>query len=120
MPRLPSRPFEESSRSAPRPAGSYQSLTSDNGLVDAIDAKNLLVIRTGRTRMSIDSSSPTRRKFLANSALATSEALLPSGGVFNFLAPNQAAASYGTITPFRYDIPEEAPADSRRPIPALD
>src|SRR3546814_6649485 len=89
MPRLPSRPFEESSRSAPRPAGSYQSLTSDNGLVDAIDAKNLLVIRTGRTRMSIDSSSPTRRKFLANSALATSAALLASGGVFNFLAPNR-------------------------------
>src|SRR3546814_19458812 len=51
--------------------------------------------------MSIDSSSPTRRKFLANSALATSAALLASGGVFNFLAPNQAAASNGSIRPFR-------------------
>src|SRR3546814_16985983 len=113
---LPSRPMDESSLSSPRPAGSYQSLTSDNGLVDSIDAKNLLVIRTGRTRMSIDSSSPTRRKFLANSALATSAALLASGGVFNFLAPNQAAASNGSIRPFRVDIPEEALVDLRRRI----
>src|SRR3546814_5662492 len=66
--------------------------------------------------MSIDSSSPTRRKFLANSALATSAARLASGGVFNFLAPNQAAASNGSIRPFRVDIPEEALVDLRRRI----
>src|SRR3546814_9336339 len=66
--------------------------------------------------MSIDSSSPTRRKFLANSALATSAALLASGGVFNFLAPNQAAASNGSIRPFRVDIPEEELVDLRRRI----
>jgi pimeloyl-ACP methyl ester carboxylesterase len=67
--------------------------------------------------MPIDPSSPTRRKFLANSALATSSAILVSGGALNFLAGNEAAAAApGSIRPFQVNVPEEALVDMRRRI----
>jgi pimeloyl-ACP methyl ester carboxylesterase len=67
--------------------------------------------------MSTDTSLPTRREFLANSALAASAAISVSGGAVNLMSARHAAASeVASVRPFRVDVPEEALTDLRRRI----
>ncbi|ULJ75503.1 epoxide hydrolase family protein [Rhizobium gallicum] len=61
--------------------------------------------------------SPTRRSFLATSALATSAAVLAAGGALSLLPVQQAAATEGdAIRLFHVNIPEEDLVDLRRRV----
>lgn len=63
------------------------------------------------------SSSPTRRRFLATSALATSAAVLAAGGALSLLPVQQATATEGdAIRPFQANVPEEDLVDLRRRV----
>ncbi|UXN67464.1 epoxide hydrolase (plasmid) [Phyllobacterium sp. A18/5-2] len=67
--------------------------------------------------MSAFSPSPTRRRFLATSALVTSASILAAGGAMGLLPVRQAAASEGdAIRPFHVNIPEEDLVDLRRRV----
>jgi pimeloyl-ACP methyl ester carboxylesterase len=60
---------------------------------------------------------PTRRSFLATSALVTSTAVLAAGGALSLLPVQQAAATEGdAIRPFQVNVPEEDLADLRRRV----
>src|SRR5262245_34169415 len=69
-------------------------------------------------RMSIDTSEPTRRSFLATSAgasLATSAA----AGAIGLIVDAPVASAQGTaIRPFRIETPEDALVDLRRRVQA--
>ncbi|WP_183799268.1 epoxide hydrolase family protein [Mycoplana azooxidifex] len=67
--------------------------------------------------MSALSPSPTRRRFLATSALVTSATVLAAGGALNLLPVQQAAATESkAIRPFQVNVPEEDLVDLRRRV----